>query len=50
VITVLDHGGSQAKRVSASVSGSAPGTVRIVRILTQNGVSSSETWFWNYVS
>ena len=50
VIAVIDHGGSQAKRVSGSVSGSAPGTVRIVRTLTQDGVASSETWFWNYVS
>lgn len=49
-ISIHDDGGSTAKRVSASVSGSAPGTVRIVRTLTQDGDSSSETWWWNYVS
>ncbi len=51
VITVVDYGSSsEAKRVSASVSGSAPGRVRIVRTLTQDGVSTSQTWYWNYVS
>jgi hypothetical protein len=49
-ITVLDQGGSGAKRVSAAVTGSAPGTVRIVRTLTQDGDSTSQTWWWNYVS
>ena len=49
-ITVLDYGGSDAKRVSASVSGSAPGQVKVVRRLTQNGSTSSQTWFWNYVN
>jgi hypothetical protein len=49
-ITVLDQGGANAKRVSARVTGSAPGTVRIVRTLTQGGVARSQTWFWNYVS
>lgn len=49
-ITVLDYGGSDAKRVSASVTGSAPGQVKVVRTLTQNGSSTSETWYWNYVS
>lgn len=49
-ISVIDSGTSEAKRVSASVSGSAPGRVRIVRTLTQNGVSDSQTWTWNYVS
>lgn len=49
-VVVLDYGGSAAKRVSASVTGSAPGQVKIVRTLTQNGVSSSQTWFWTYVS
>lgn len=49
-ITVLDHGDSSAKRVSAKVTGSAPGWVKIVRTLTQNGVSRSQTWWWNYVS
>lgn len=48
-ISVLDSGGSDAKRVRGSVSGSAPGTVRIVRTLTQGGVSTSQTWFWTYV-
>lgn len=50
VITVRDYGGSDAKRVSASVSGSAPGTVRITRTLTQDGDSTSESWWWTYVS
>ncbi|HJQ77271.1 MAG TPA: VanW family protein [Acidimicrobiia bacterium] len=49
-ITIQDNGGSSAKRVSASVSGSAPGLVRIRRTLTQGGVSRNETFFWNYVS
>jgi hypothetical protein len=48
-LTVLDHGGSTAKRVSARVTGSAPGLVRIVRTLVQGGVAKSQTWFWNYV-
>ncbi|MFP4554458.1 MAG: VanW family protein, partial [Actinomycetota bacterium] len=50
VIDVLDRGGSEAKRVSATVTGSAPGTVRVTRTLTQGGSSSSQTWWWNYVS
>jgi vancomycin resistance protein YoaR len=50
VITVHDQGGSDAKRVSASVSGSAPGLVRVVRTLSQNGSSTSQTWWWRYVS
>lgn len=49
-ITVLDRGGSDAKRVSASVTGSAPGLVKIVRTLTQDGDSTSQTWWWRYVS
>ncbi len=49
-ITVLDYGGSSAKRVSASVTGSAPGTVKIVRTLTQGGVATSQTWYWHYLS
>jgi hypothetical protein len=49
-ISVLDLGGPNAKRVSGVVYGSAPGTVRIVRTLTQNGVSRSQTWWWRYVS
>lgn len=49
-ISVLDYGGSDAKRVSASVSGTAPGTVKIVRTLTQDGNSTSQTWWWHYVS
>jgi hypothetical protein len=49
-ITVQDQGGSDAKRVSASVSGSAPGLVKIVRRLTQDGSSISQTWWWRYVS
>lgn len=49
-ITVLDQGGSDAKRVSATVSGSAPGTVRVTRTLTQGGSSTSQSWWWRYVS
>jgi hypothetical protein len=49
-ITVLDNGGSDAKRVSATVSGSAPGTVRVTRTLTQGGSSTSQSWWWNYLS
>jgi hypothetical protein len=49
-VTILDQGGADAKRVSASVSGSAPGTVKIVRTLTQDGVATSQTWWWRYVS
>jgi VanW like protein len=50
VITVQDAGGSSAKRVSAAVFGSAPGSVRVRRTLTQGGVSHSENFFWRYVS
>jgi hypothetical protein len=49
-ISVLSQGGSNAKRVSAQVTGSAPGQVKVVRTLTQGGSSTSQTWFWNYVS
>lgn len=49
-VTVLDSGGPHAKRVSAAVYGSAPGTVRVVRTLTQNGVRKAQTWYWRYVS
>ncbi|MFZ0012557.1 MAG: VanW family protein [Acidimicrobiia bacterium] len=50
VINVLDNGGSEAKRVSARVTGSAPGQVKIVRTLTQNGHSSNQTWYWTYLN
>jgi vancomycin resistance protein YoaR len=51
VISVIDRGSpTKAKRVSARVTGSAPGTVKIVRTLTQDGVSTSQTWWWTYVS
>jgi hypothetical protein len=50
VITIQDLGGPQAKRVSATVTGSAPGTVRIRRTLTQGGVPHTETFWWTYVS
>ena len=49
-IVVVDQGGSTAKRVKATVTGSAPGLVKIVRTLTEGGVSKSRTWWWNYVS
>jgi hypothetical protein len=49
-ISVLDQGGSDAKRVSGSVAGSAPGVVRITRTLNQGGVIRAQHWFWNYVS
>jgi hypothetical protein len=49
-ITVHDQGGSDAKKVSASVTGSAPGSVKIVRKLSQGGSSTSQTWWWRYVS
>ena len=49
-VAVLDHGGSQAKRVSGWVVGSAPGQVTIVRRLVQGGNTTTETWFWFYVS
>ncbi len=48
-VTVLDDGGSSAKRVSARVTGSAPGQVKIVRSLVTGGVRRSQTWFWNYL-
>lgn len=51
VVSVRDYGSpSKAKRVSATVTGSAPGTVKIVRTLTQDGSSTSQTWWWKYVS
>lgn len=49
-ISVLSQGGSDAKRVSATVTGSAPGVVRITRRLTQNGSTRTQTWTWHYVS
>jgi len=49
-ITVVDLGTANAKRVTAVVTGDAPGLVKIVRKLTQNGAITSETWWWNYVS
>jgi len=49
-ITILDRGGSDAKRVSASVTGSAPGLVKVVRTLTQGGSGTPQTWWWRYVS
>lgn len=49
-ISVLDQGDSTAKRVSATVTGSAPGWVKIVRTLTQGGVAKSQTWWWKYVT
>ncbi len=49
-ITVLDRGGSNAKRVTARVTGSAPGSVRVIRTLTQGGVATSQAWNWFYLS
>lgn len=49
-ITVLDNGGSTAKRVKATVTGSAPGQVKVVRTLTQNGVAKTQAWYWTYLS
>ncbi|HEY6628513.1 MAG TPA: VanW family protein [Acidimicrobiia bacterium] len=49
-ITILDRGGSDAKRVSARVTGSAPGAVRVIRTLTQGGVAHAQTWNWFYLS
>lgn len=49
-ISVLDQGGANAKRVSARVTGSAPGLVRVDRTLRRGVSSSTETWWWNYVS
>ena len=49
-VTVLDQGGSTAKRVTATVTGSAPGLVTIKRTLTQGGVSKTQTWFWTYIT
>lgn len=49
-ITVLDQGDETAKRVSARVTGNAPGLIRVDRTLTQNGSSSTESWWWNYVT
>ncbi|HEU4320485.1 MAG TPA: VanW family protein [Acidimicrobiia bacterium] len=49
-ISILDRGGSAAKRVSGAVYGSAPGRVRIVRTLTEGGKSTSETWYWTYLN
>lgn len=50
VLTVLDYGGEVAAKVSATVTGSAPGTVKVVRTLKQDGSTTSKTWFWTYVS
>jgi hypothetical protein len=48
-ISVLDFGRSDAKRVSARVTGSAPGAVTIVRTLTQGSFAKSQTWHWTYL-
>ena len=48
-ITILDQGDSTAKRVKASVSGSAPGLVTVTRTLTQNGVAHSQSWTNRYL-
>jgi hypothetical protein len=48
-ITVFDVGDSTARRVSATVTGDAPGQVKIVRRLTQAGSTKTQTWFWTYV-
>lgn len=48
-ISILDRGGTEAKRVSATVTGSAPGAVRVTRTLTQGGAASSQSWWWTYV-
>lgn len=50
VLSVLDSGGPDAKRVSGRAFGSAPGWVQIVRTLVRDGVSESQTWWWRYVS
>ncbi len=51
VISVIDAGSwSEAKRVSATVTGNAPGQVKVVRKLTTAGVTTTETWWWTYVS
>ena len=49
-IVVTDFGGTDAKRVTAWVGGSAPGPVSITRSLTKNGVRSTQFWSWNYAS
>jgi hypothetical protein len=46
-ISVIDRGGADAKRVSASVTGSAPGVVRIERRRTGE---PNDVRFWRYVS
>jgi vancomycin resistance protein YoaR len=46
-ISVLDQGGADAKRVSASVTGSAPGVVRIERRRTGQ---PTDLRFWRYLS
>lgn len=51
VISVIDPGSpTTAKRVSARVTGSAPGQVKVVRTLTQNGQATSQTWYWTYLN
>jgi hypothetical protein len=49
-INVLDRGGSSAKRVTARVTGSAPGSVRVTRTLTQGGANQSQSWNWYYLT
>ena len=48
-ISVLDAGDSTAKRVKATVSGSAPGAVRVVRTLVQGGGRRTQAWNWYYL-
>ena len=49
-ISVLDDGGEWAKRVTARVTGTAPGLIRIDRTLRRGASSQTETWWWRYVS
>ncbi len=51
VIDVIDNGGSDGRRVSGKVTGtvdSSGGSVRVDRTITQNGESTTQSWWWTY--
>lgn len=50
VIDIIDNGGSDGRKVEGRVTGSPPGSVRVDRIITQHGESSTQTWYHYYDS
>lgn len=46
--SIWNQGGPDARRVTAEVSGSPPGWVKIVRTIAGPDGTASETWWWHY--